>query len=72
MHLQSNSGIFIVEDNLLYQQLIARELFLNETVVGLVVIERVNDVITVAPRVGIIQIAIQTGGLAIVGSHPHK
>jgi two-component system, OmpR family, response regulator len=26
MHLQSNSGIFIVEDNLLYQQLIAREL----------------------------------------------
>jgi two-component system OmpR family response regulator len=26
MHLQSSSGIFIVEDNLLYQQLIAREL----------------------------------------------
>lgn len=26
MHLQANSGIFIVEDNLLYQQLIAREL----------------------------------------------
>jgi two-component system OmpR family response regulator len=26
MHLQASSGIFIVEDNLLYQQLIAREL----------------------------------------------
>ena len=26
MHLQNSSGIFIVEDNLLYQQLIAREL----------------------------------------------
>ncbi len=26
MHLQVSSGIFIVEDNLLYQQLIAREL----------------------------------------------
>src|SRR5664279_3303174 len=26
MHLHSSSGIFIVEDNLLYQQLIAREL----------------------------------------------
>ncbi len=26
MHLQISSGIFIVEDNLLYQQLIAREL----------------------------------------------
>lgn len=26
MHLQTNPGIFIVEDNLLYQQLIAREL----------------------------------------------
>jgi CheY-like chemotaxis protein len=26
MHLQESSGIFIVEDNLLYQQLIAREL----------------------------------------------
>jgi two-component system, OmpR family, response regulator len=26
MHLQADSGIFIVEDNLLYQQLIAREL----------------------------------------------
>ena len=26
MHLQTSSGIFIVEDNLLYQQLIAREL----------------------------------------------
>jgi CheY-like chemotaxis protein len=26
MHLEASSGIFIVEDNLLYQQLIAREL----------------------------------------------
>ena len=26
MHLDASSGIFIVEDNLLYQQLIAREL----------------------------------------------
>ena len=26
MYLQASSGIFIVEDNLLYQQLIAREL----------------------------------------------
>jgi two-component system, OmpR family, response regulator len=26
MHLQASTGIFIVEDNLLYQQLIAREL----------------------------------------------
>ena len=26
MHMQASSGIFIVEDNLLYQQLIAREL----------------------------------------------
>ena len=26
MHLQASSGIFIVEDNLIYQQLIAREL----------------------------------------------
>ena len=26
MHLQASSGIFIVEDNLMYQQLIAREL----------------------------------------------
>jgi two-component system OmpR family response regulator len=26
MHLQNSTGIFIVEDNLLYQQLIAREL----------------------------------------------
>ena len=48
-------------------QLVAGDLLMDEPVVRFVGVERADDVVAILPRVGIVQVAVQAGGLAVAG-----
>ena len=50
---------------LLVEELISRDLFGNESIVGFVLVEGTNDVVSIAPSVGALPVVGETGAVSI-------